>query len=271
MNLAIQHRLLPGETLSEKFQRAADYGFSGIELSASGFDGFIPDHVERIEAAVQQSGVPISSICSTGQDDFVHPDLTERNARLDRLAQMLAFADHVAAGGIVGLPIRNPQRLPDLSPVADENSLITQLTVAILQLVLERTPDTRSAIFLEPLNRYEARYLRTVSHAAELCQAIGSPRVRVMADLFHMSIEEVNSAEALHDIQAYVGHVHLADSNRLLPGQGHSDFVAPFRTLQNSDFMGWMALECAIEGDPDTALPKAVKFIRQSWDQAQQG
>jgi hypothetical protein len=31
-----------------------------------------------------------------------------------------------------------------------------------------------------------------------------------------------------------------------------------------------MALECGIAGEADTALPEAVKFIRQRWEQAQQ-
>jgi sugar phosphate isomerase/epimerase len=154
--------------------------------------------------------------------------------------------------------------------VGDERSLTTQLTVAILKEALERTPQTKAAVFLEPLNRYETWYLRTIGHAAELCEAVGSPRVSVMADLFHMSIEEAQPTDSLRDIQDHVGHVHLADSNRLLPGQGHSDFVAPFHVLQASGFAGWMALECGLGGEADEVLPKAVEYITQCWAQAQQ-
>lgn len=268
MNLAIQHTLLPGDTLAEKFQRAAEYGFTGVELVAWGFDHFMPDHADTIENAVGASGLRVSSLCTKRDDDFVHPEATERTRRLDRLVQMLEFADRLGARGIVGLPIRNPIHLPDLSPIMDEHTLTTQLTVAILQQALERTPGKIAEFFLEPLNRYETWYLRTVGHAAQLCQAIGSPRVTVMADLFHMSIEEAHSDQALSAIQNHIGHVHLADSNRLLPGQGHSDFVAPFRVLKSSGFKGWLSVECGIEGDPTQALPAAANYIRRCWEQA---
>lgn len=268
MNLAIQHTLLPGSGLAEKFQRAAEYGFDGVELTAWGFPDPMTEHVAEIEQAVKASGLKISSLCSMGTDDFVHPDPAERARRFNRLVHMLQLADHLGAGGVVGLPIRNPQHLPDLSPVADERTLTSQLTVAILKSVIEQTPHTKAAVFLEPLNRYETWYLRTVGHAADLCRELGSGRVRVMADLFHMSIEEAQIADSLRAITDHVGHVHLADSNRLLPGQGHTDFAVPFGVLKQSGFSGWMALECSIGGDPAEAIPAAVRYMRTCWEQA---
>lgn len=268
MNLSVQHTLIPGTSLTERFQRAADYGFDGVELVAWGFDGPMVDHFVDIENAMRASGLRISSLCTMRDDDFVHPDAAERQKRLSGLVQMLTLADAVGAGGVVALPIRQPLSLPDLSPVADEHTLITQLVVALLQSALERTSDKKAAVFLEPLNRYEARYLRTIGHAAELCQQTGSPRVRIMADMFHMNIEEASIPDALHAVAAHVGHVHLADSNRLLPGHGHTDFVEPFRVLKTTSFAGWMALECAVPGDPAQTLPASVRFIRDCWNRA---
>lgn len=269
MNLAIQHTLLPGTDLAGRFQRAAEFGFSGIELTAWGFPGPMPDHVAEIERSQKASGLAISSLCTMRDDDFVHPDPAERMKRLAGLVNMIELADMLGARGVVALPIRQPASLPDLSPVADEHTLITRLAVATLQTALERTPGKHAAIFLEPLNRYEARYLCTVGHAADLCREVGSPRVQVMADLFHMSIEEADLAASLRAIKGRVGHVHLADSNRLLPGHGHTDFVEPFRALKEAGFTGWLAPECSVPGDPDETLPAAVRFIRDCWDRAQ--
>lgn len=268
MQLAIQHTLVPGATLSERFQRAAEYGYSAIELTAWGFDSPMPDHLASIEQAMQASGLPVSSLCTMGKDDFVHPDPAERAARLDGLVAMLRLADTLKARGVVALPIRPPLRLPDLSPIADERMLINQLVVAMLKAALERSAGSQARVFLEPLNRYEAHYLRTVGHAADLCQQVDSPRVQVMADLFHMNIEEVNIAGALREIGGHVGHVHLADSNRLLPGHGHTDFAAPFRALKDIGFTGWFALECSVPGDPAHTLRTAAHFLRRQWDAA---
>lgn len=268
MNLAIQHTLLPGVTLRERFERAAEYGFAGIELAAWGFQEAMPDYIAEIQGAVRASGLTISSLCTFRDDDFVHPDPAERERRLNGLVRLLKFADEIGASGVVCVPIRQPISLPDLSPVADERTLTDQLLLAMLNMALERTPDARAAIFLEPLNRYETRFLRTVGHAAEICTAVGNPRVRVMADLFHMSIEEAHTDAALREVIEHVGHVHLADSNRLLPGHGHTDFVAPFRVLKGADFGGWFALECGVPGDPAETMPAAVRYLRDCWAQA---
>jgi len=218
---------------------------------------------------MQAGGIVVSSLCTMGSDDFVHPDPAERDKRLSRLVNMLHFADSLGARGVIALPIRQAVSLPDLSPVADERTLTTQLTVALLKTALERTPNARAGIFLEPLNRYEARYLRTVGHAADLCREISSPRVKVMADTYHMNIEEARLDDSLQAIAGYVGHVHLADSNRLLPGNGHTDFIAPFRALRQMGFDGWFALECTVPGNPDETLPAAVRFIRECWERAE--
>ena len=39
-----------------------------------------------------------------------------------------------------------------------------------------------------------------------------------------MSIEEADLAEAIRAGGKHIANVHLADSNRILPGYGHTDF-----------------------------------------------
>lgn len=269
INLAVQHTLLPGNTLLEKFQHAAEYGFSGVELTAWGFDTPISNYFDEIENAKQASGVRVSSLCSGKGDDLVHPDPTIREQRLQGLVSSLELAEAIGANGAIALPIRPPDRLPDLSPVADAHQLITDLTISSIQLALQQTPDGHAGIFLEPLNRYEAYYLRTIGHAGELCAAAGNSRARIMADLFHMSIEEASLSQSLEAVIDTVGHVHLADSNRLEPGQGHTDFVEPFRVLRQGNFSGWMALECGLSGDASEVLPATVNYITRCWEQAE--
>lgn len=268
MKLAVQHTLLPGDNLCAKFRRAADYGFDGVELTAWGFASAITDHEEEIQEALEATGVPISSLCSGGSDDLVHPDPQVRTARLHGLIGKLRLADLISAKGVIALPIRPPIHLPNLSPVADENQLITDLTITAVKAALEETADCAAQVFLEPLNRYEAGFLRTIAHAAELCSDIGNSRATIMADLFHMNIEEVALDGALQAVVSRVGHLHLADSNRLEPGRGHTDFVAPFRVLHEYGYDGWMALECGLSGSADIALPASVSYIRDCWERA---
>jgi sugar phosphate isomerase/epimerase len=268
MKLAIQQTLVPGDSLVEKFERAADYGFDGVELAAWGFDGPMFEFQDEIEEALGAVDLQVSSLCSMGGDDFVHPDPEEREARLARLVRMLELADAVGAGGVVALPIRPPVHLPDLTPIATEHALITQIAVANLERALQQTAGGKAAIFLEPLNRYEAYYLRTLSDATRLADVVAGERVQIMGDLFHMNIEEANIPDAIQHHAEHLGHIHLADSNRLLPGHGHLDFAAVFKALRGIDYDGWMALECGVHGDPDEHIPRSAQFLRRNWELA---
>src|SRR5919108_588484 len=60
----------------------------------------------------------------------------------------------------------------------------------------------------------------------------------------------------------YIQHMHIADSNRLPPGQGHIDFAPSLAALREIGFDGCVALECNIEGDARIALAGAAKFLQ---------
>src|SRR5207248_2272023 len=48
--------------------------------------------------------------------------------------------------------------------------------------------------------------------------------VRLVADLFHMNIEEADLPAAIRRGAGKIGHVHFVDSNRRPAGCGHLDF-----------------------------------------------
>ena len=275
MKLSAHQTVLPGADLSERFQRAAECGLEGIEL-AFGRRARVYDLHAEIEAAMAASGLPVGSICGTYEGPIVHPDPAERGSRLADLIRTLEFADEIGARGVIVVPIfastfmpESSPPMPDLSPFADEDALITQLLLAMLNEAMQRTADGSAAVYLEPLNRYEASYLNTVGKAAELCRAADHKRIQLMADLFHMNIEEADIPASLRAVAPHLGHVHLADSQRWLPGHGHTDFVGAFRALREIEYDGWLALECMpTPGDPLENMRACVEFLRGCWEKA---
>ncbi len=83
-----------------------------------------------------------------------------------------------------------------------------------------------------------------------------------MADLFHMTIEEAHIPVSLRAAGPLVAHLHFADSSRLEPGTGHTDFASAFAALPG--FTGWGAIECRLSGPPETALPAALAYLRRN-------
>jgi sugar phosphate isomerase/epimerase len=98
-------------------------------------------------------------------------------------------------------------------------------------------------VALEALNRYETHLLRTLADADQLRRMIDSLNVQLMADVFHMNIEEDSIATALRKHAEHIAHVHLADSQRREPGSGHLDFDAVFEALADNDYGGTFAME----------------------------
>ena len=123
-------------------------------------------------------------------------------------------------------------------------------------------------LLLEPLNRYEDHMLNTVAQAAELIAAAGSPGVRVLADTYHMNIEEDDPCAALRSVADALGAVHLSDSNRHQPGTGHVPFEAILATLGELGFDGVVSVECRLRGEPAAALRACGRYLRGLLDAA---
>jgi sugar phosphate isomerase/epimerase len=121
-------------------------------------------------------------------------------------------------------------------------------------------------IALEPINRYEDYMLNRLERAVDLAEEVqragGYESVRVVADLFHMNIEEDDLAEAITAAGQRIAHVHVDDSNRLQPGTGHLDFPAVFDALHGIGYDGWLALECRLRGEPMVALTATARLLR---------
>jgi sugar phosphate isomerase/epimerase len=101
-----------------------------------------------------------------------------------------------------------------------------------------------------------------LDQAVELCLAVGLPSVRVLADFYHMNIEEDEPCRALRDAAPFLGHVQASDSNRYQPGAGHLDWPALLGTLDRIGYAGWVALECRLRGEPMAALRQAASVLR---------
>lgn len=272
MKLSIQTILLPERDLHEKFSHARDFGFDGIEVVVSP-DFHLDAQVNAVMEASRQSGLPVSNICTHPIHDPLVPDQSDRKARLTVLAELLALADELGATGVVSVPVRPPHEFPDIEWAARYPQM-AQLAVDVFGPWLESLPEGESAVFLEPLNRYEAYFLNRVGQAVEICQRLNHPRMKALGDLFHMNIEEPDMAEPLRSAGNYLGHVHIADNNRFEPGAGCMNFKPAFAALKQMSFSGFVSIECwspdgpLLSGDPTDVLPRTVAFIRAAWENA---
>ncbi|MEO9238131.1 MAG: sugar phosphate isomerase/epimerase family protein, partial [Jatrophihabitantaceae bacterium] len=127
----------------------------------------------------------------------------------------------------------------------------------------EHARQVGGVVLLEPLNRYEDYLVNTLADGASLINEIGLPTVRLMADTFHMNIEEADPGASPREHADLLGHVQVADSNRLEPGAGHYDWDGTIAALDEIGYDGWLVLECRhLSGPPEVALPPVPGILR---------
>ena len=73
---------------------------------------------------------------------------------------------------------------------------------------------------LEVLNRFEGYLLNTCAECKSFVEEVDVDAVKIMLDTFHMNIEEDSMPEAILLAGDKLGHFHVGENNRRLPGKG---------------------------------------------------
>lgn len=118
-------------------------------------------------------------------------------------------------------------------------------------------------LLYEPLNRYETNLANTVEDGIKLLDGLSCKNVKLLADLFHMNIEERDIAAAIRTGAGRIGHVHFVDSNRRPPGSGHIDFAPIAAALAEIGYDGYASVEALPYPDPDAAAAATINAFRR--------
>lgn len=144
--------------------------------------------------------------------------------------------------------------------------------VEALQAVARHARKSDVTLCLEPLNRFETYFLNTLEGAARLIREIGEPNVKIHYDTFHSNIEERHPVEALRAVGRELGHVHISENDRGVPGTGHVNWRGMLEALKDMGYNGWLTIESFAQPDPDLAAAAIWRDLAPSGDElAQQG
>jgi len=262
MKLAIREGMIPGDSLRKKLEWLSNIGIEGVELHGAS----LSLSVWELRSIFANSPISVANI--SGPADLLSPDSAVRRAAMDLGKRRLYLAAELGATGVLLVPqFGTKPLLPDLSPYRSAVELERELFITQMRELSELAETEGTIIFLEPLNRYEAHLVNTLQDACNLAREIG-PRVRIMADFFHMNIEEADIAQSIKAAADQIVYVHVADSNRLQPGKGHIDFNQGFRALKEIGYDGYLGIECRIAGELESALQECAHLLREWWQAA---
>jgi hydroxypyruvate isomerase len=139
-----------------------------------------------------------------------------------------------------GIPIPPPR------PLTSEQKAHSLLEG--LQRAVALAEASRITLMLEPLNTKVDHPGYTLAHsgqAFEVVRQIGSPRLKVLYDVYHMQIMEGNLISTMEAHLGDIGHIHVADvPGRQEPGTGEINFANIARMLRANGYAHCIGLEC---------------------------
>jgi hydroxypyruvate isomerase len=141
-------------------------------------------------------------------------------------------------------------------------------TVTALKQVIGQAEKKKVNLCLEVLNTRVDKpmigvpgYLcSSVEWAVEVCRQIGSDRMKVLFDIFHVQIMQGDIIARIREYQEFIGHYHTAG----VPGRHEIDdtqelnYPAIMRAIVETGYKGYVAHEFIPRGDPVKALRQAV-------------
>lgn len=262
MPFSCAEQMLGELPFEQKLTFVQDAGFDGIDLRM--VTASDPSVRERLADTDLDVGAIYSQVRDPG---MLSAAAADRAAAIDRIVECVEAAEAVGASNLIVVPVFGAPRLRAFDPVVGQHDVETAVLLAGLAEIAERIADSTVTLTLEPLNQTETHFLTEPRRAAELVEAIGSPRIATMVDTYHCDREGQDIPDRIAALGDRLALVHLSDSDRGLPGEGRVDFAAVLGALRGHRYAGWMGYECHRVDDVEP-IRRSLDQLRSYWEAA---
>lgn len=225
-------------SFQQNLERVAQAGYRCVEL-VDEFKHWQPDEQQRILARMQALGIRIDAMAGMTRG-FADP--AGASACLAELNALIPAAHSLGCSQII---LMSGKRLDNMSagisPEAQHRASIETLAAAAPVLAAAGITG-----LIEPIDRIENPpiYLDGVTEAFAIANAVSSPSVKVLYDVYHEQRGYGNLIEKFNANIAQVGLVHVADvPGRHAPGTGEIDYATIYRHLAALHYTGRIAME----------------------------
>jgi sugar phosphate isomerase/epimerase len=238
--------------------KAAALGFGAVELftaSAAALDTGV------LGALLDRHGLRLGAV-GTGAGKVLHgltltdPDAAVRASAVQFISEMIGFGAACHAPAIIG----SMQGV--IAPGVERSRALAWLAEGLCMLD-RRAQDQGVKLIYEPLNRYETNVFNRLGEAGDFLDQLATRNVVLLADLFHMNLEEASIPDAIRSAGQRIGHVHFADSNRGPVGSGHTPMAEIAAALRATGYQGCVSAEALPLPNPDAAAAMTIRSFRQ--------
>lgn len=237
---------------------AAKLEFDAIEIFPPSADAIAPDTLWHL---LNEHSLKVAAV-GTGAGWVKHKltlssgDAGTRRKACDFVRSIIDFAGPFGAPAIIGSMQGRWQ-----DGVSRETAL-GYLSDSLEELG-EHAKSFRVPLLYEPLNRNETNLINSAADAAAFVDRLATTNVRLLCDLYHMSIEETDIPAALKAVDTRLGHLHFVDSNRRPAGNGSLDFAPIVAALEQIGYNGYASAEALPWPDSMAAAEQTMAMYRK--------
>ena len=239
--------------LENSMAKAADLGFDAIELFTSSADAI---DVSLLSNLLIKYNLELAAV-GTGAGKVLHGlTLTDVNQEVRERAVSF-ITDMISFGAKFGAPAIIGSMQGNVASGIERNQAMDWFSEGLITLDKHAHLNGVKLIY-EPLNRYETNLLNTTADGASFLTSLKTTNTTLLADLFHMNIEETDIAESINKYSTFIGHVHFADSNRKPMGYGHTEMGTIAQSLIDCNYQGFVSAEAFPWPDEDASAKQTM-------------
>ena len=237
----------------ERFQKAGELGFDGVELCLGGdyrqHPLFSDEGVETLLKLSEEAGVAVSSFSPgafTGVS-YLNPDDEKRREGIEKLNHLSSVAPQFGVEVIL-VPFFGGGAIP-----ADR--VTDQRLIDGVRETAETAAENGVALALETT-------LNAEQHIA-LIDAANCGSVGVYYDMGNATNAGYDSPSEIRRLGSkYIGQIHMKDTGGNHLGEGGVDFDAVGQAIKAIGYDSWLVLETPVREDADESNRKNLTFTR---------
>lgn len=231
-------------------EKVKEHGFQGLEYYA----WWNLDDLNRVAKEQERIGVGISATCTK----FI--SLVDESLRDAYIASVRETIDACKRLGIKSIISQTGNEIDGMPRNVQRKTMIETLKrcaplVEEAGIVLE----------VEPLNGlvdHAGHFLQRSDESVAVIDAVGSPNVKLVFDVYHQQITEGNVIRNATGYIDRINHYHIADNpGRKQPGTGELNYVNILRAIKATGFDGFIGIECGYSIDTDEALEQVKRDV----------
>ena len=187
--------------------------------------------LRAIRKYADEAGIEMTySLGLNKQYDIANRDEQVRKAGIKYLSDICRKIGAMGGGIFSGVTYCGWGVPEYLVETAEKEALYEHSTESMKQ-VLKVAENEGVMICVEAVNRFESPLLNTAKEALRYLEMVGSDRLGILLDTYHMNIEEDNIGDAIRLAGDKLKHFHTGENNRNIPGRGHLNWDEIFQAL----------------------------------------